>query len=105
MDIFNANAERSVAWSGVALLICCCIANSAELIIPGPALGAETNPHVWIFSGQSNMQKIGGAARKAVGAVVSKRGHAYESIYSAAPGKPIEAWLDSDHRDLSLAAA
>ena len=57
---------------------------------------------VWIFSGQSNMQAIGGAAQRAVGEVVSKRSESYQSIYVAAPGKPIEAWLDADHKDHRL---
>ena len=57
---------------------------------------------VWIFSGQSNMQKIGGEAQRAVGEVVESHGREYQPIYVAAPGKPIEAWLDSKHKDYRL---
>lgn len=65
------------------------------------ALHAE-KADVWIFSGQSNMQKIGSPAQKTVGAVVEGHGREYEPIYVAAPGKPIEAWLDPEHKDHKL---
>ncbi len=66
------------------------------------ATPAEDAPDVWLFSGQSNMQRIGGPVREAVGRVVAARGHEYEPVYVAAPGKPIEAWLDPEHRDHAL---
>ncbi len=56
----------------------------------------------WIFSGQSNMRAIGGAAKEAVGKLVKSHGREYYSIYSAASGKPIEAWLDPKHHDYKL---
>lgn len=59
-------------------------------------------PDVWLFSGQSNMQSIGGAAQRAVGEVVKQHGRDYRPIYVAAPGKPIEAWLDPKHPDHKL---
>ena len=66
------------------------------------ALTSAAKPEVWIFSGQSNMQKIGSTAQKAVGQVVEGKGKEYASIYVASPGKPIEAWLDPEHRDFKL---
>jgi len=74
----------------------------ALLLFALPSHAAERPPHVWIFSGQSNMQKIGSAAQAAMQELVAARGHEFQSVYSAQPGKPIEAWLDPAHRDHSL---
>lgn len=60
---------------------------------------AEEPADTWIFSGQSNMKAINGEARRAVESVARQNGNQYDSIYVAESGKPIEAWLDSDHRD------
>ena len=75
-----------------ALLLLCCV--------PLAAFAADDTPaDAWIFSGQSNMKAIGGAAQAAVGEVVKGRGHDYLPIYVAESGKPIEAWLEPQHRD------
>ena len=75
-----------------AILLFCCTSFVAVAADDMPA-------DAWIFSGQSNMKAIGGEAQSAVGEVVEKHGHGYFPIYVAEPGKPIEAWLDPQHRD------
>lgn len=102
MSFLQLSSVRLVLRLGLAISVISVSSEPAEAGINGSVDTKTTSLHVWIFSGQSNMQKIGRAAQAAVGAVVSERGHAYGTIYSAAPGKPIEAWLDPDHRDHSL---
>lgn len=72
------------------------------LFVAATVENTTTAADAWIFSGQSNMQKIGSTVRTVVRELVETHGHEYVSIYAAAPGRPIEAWLDPKHRDYKL---
>lgn len=76
------------------LAICFCLL----LVSSRPLVAAD----VWILSGQSNMQKIGSSAQRALERIAEKNDRSFLPIYVAAPGKPIEAWLDSKHKDHQL---
>lgn len=79
--------------------------------LTGRLLSAEELPRssqptdVWIYSGQSNMQKIASSLRSQMKTLVTGHKRGYADIYVASPGKPVEAWLDPQHRDHKLWAS
>lgn len=97
-EMTNRRYCRALVFISWALFLLTASPRRVEAREPGDAQSTD----VWIFSGQSNMQKIGGAVQRAVGNVVENHSHQLRSIYVAAPGKPIEAWLDPEHRDHRL---
>ena len=80
--------------SAFALLLAICCLSAGD--------SAAQAADAWIFSGQSNMKSIATAAQRRVGEVVRRQGQEYAPIYVAEPGKPIEAWLEPEHRDYRL---